>query len=103
MALAQLTSDFEYQGIPTNWKLSLCEDIKCRKLSERLSGKFQIHRTKSELINVYQVIKAQPEELIILLRQYEKKHSKQFYYEVRDRDIVSCRVTLIPMYLIMKI
>lgn len=45
-----------------------------------------INDTNSELINVYQVIKAQPEELIILLRQYEKKHSKQFYYEVRDRD-----------------
>lgn len=45
-----------------------------------------INDTNSELINVYQTIKSQPEELITLLREYEEKHSTNFYYEVRDMD-----------------
>ena len=45
-----------------------------------------INDTNTELINVYQMIKEQPEELIDLLGQYEKNHSKEYYYEVRERD-----------------
>lgn len=45
-----------------------------------------VNDTNSELINVYRVVKAQPEELITLLQQYEQKHSNEFYYEVRDID-----------------
>lgn len=45
-----------------------------------------INDTNSELINVYQVIKEQPNELIELLKKYEKKHCKEFYYLTRDLD-----------------
>lgn len=50
-----------------------------------------VNDANSELINVYQVIRDNSEELIQLLEQYEASHSKEFYYQIRniDRDIVS--------------
>lgn len=45
-----------------------------------------INDMNSELINVYHVIKDQPEALISLLKKYEKKHNKEFYYTIRSLD-----------------
>lgn len=41
-----------------------------------------------ELINAYQIIRDNPEELIELLRTHKDQHSSDYYYEVRswDRD-----------------
>lgn len=39
-----------------------------------------------ELINMYKVIKEQPEELVKLLKKHVEKHSKEHFYEVRKQD-----------------
>ncbi|RDX01042.1 DNA adenine methylase [Listeria kieliensis] len=39
-----------------------------------------------ELINVYNVIKNKPEELIDMLKHYKEKNSEEFFYEVRALD-----------------
>ena len=39
-----------------------------------------------ELIITYQIIKNNLEELIKLLKEYKKKHNKEFYYEIRSQD-----------------
>jgi len=39
-----------------------------------------------ELINTYNVIKNTPKELIKILSEYQKKHSKEFYYKIRELD-----------------
>lgn len=40
----------------------------------------------SELINAYNVVKNNPVELIENLNKFKKKHSKEFYYEIRALD-----------------
>ncbi len=40
----------------------------------------------SELINAYNVVKNTPLELINNLEKYKAKHSKEFYYQVREKD-----------------
>lgn len=39
-----------------------------------------------ELVNTYKTVKNSPEKLIKKLREFEKKHSKEFYYEIREMD-----------------
>jgi DNA adenine methylase len=39
----------------------------------------------SELITTYQAIKENPEEAIKVLKKHSKKHSKEYYYEIRDK------------------
>lgn len=39
-----------------------------------------------ELINCYNVIKNNPKELINLLSEYRKNHSKEIYYQIREQD-----------------
>ena len=39
-----------------------------------------------ELINTYKVIKNSPETLIKNLHEYKNRHSKEFYYQVREMD-----------------
>ncbi len=39
-----------------------------------------------ELINTYQVIKHFPSKLLDELKKFQQKHSKEFYYEVREWD-----------------
>ena len=48
-----------------------------------------INDANGELINVYNIIKQRPNDLIVLLKQYEKNHSKDEYYRLRnlDRDV----------------
>ncbi|AFI06699.1 DNA adenine methylase [Helicobacter cetorum] len=40
----------------------------------------------AELINAYEVLKNNPNALIIELQKFKKEHSKEFYYEVREWD-----------------
>jgi len=40
----------------------------------------------SELINTYNVVKNNPSELISSLEFYKERHSKEFYYEIREMD-----------------
>lgn len=45
-----------------------------------------INDINSELITTYRVIKKQPKELLKLLTEYEKKHSKDFYETLRSQE-----------------
>lgn len=45
-----------------------------------------INDFNAELINLYTVIKNAPEQLINALKTHSKKHSKDYYYEVRGWD-----------------
>lgn len=45
-----------------------------------------VNDTNVELINVYNIIKQQPTELIRLLKQYEEQHCEEFYYHLRNID-----------------
>jgi len=40
----------------------------------------------SELINTYNIVKNNPNELISNLEEFKKKHSKEFYYKTREID-----------------
>ena len=40
--------------------------------------------TNEELINCFTVVRDKPSELIESLLNHRKRHSKQYYYEVRD-------------------
>lgn len=40
----------------------------------------------NDLIITYQAIKENPEQLLKALKSYTKKHSKEYYYEVRDKN-----------------
>ena len=48
--------------------------------------KCTINDTNSELINCYQVIKQQPEELLTLCQQHQENNSKEYYYQLREQD-----------------
>jgi DNA adenine methylase len=50
------------------------------------SKKATINDLNSELINCYQVIKSQPEELFLLCQEHKKKNSKEYFYRLRDLD-----------------
>lgn len=45
-----------------------------------------INDSNEELINIYQVIKEQPEELINLLESHRDRNSQEYFYEVRSLD-----------------
>ena len=45
-----------------------------------------INDSNEELINIYQVIKAQPEELIALLQRHKEKNSQEYFYGIRSLD-----------------
>ena len=40
-----------------------------------------------ELVLTYDIIKNNLEELITLLKEYKKKHNKEFYYQIRSQDV----------------
>ncbi len=48
-----------------------------------------INDLNQELINVYLQIRDNPSQLLILLEEYQKKHSKDFYYTVRNIERTS--------------
>jgi len=39
-----------------------------------------------ELIQMYEVIRDRADELILILQEYKQKHSKKFYYEIREKE-----------------
>ena len=45
-----------------------------------------VNDTNEELINVYNIIKQQPRELIQILQEYEGQHSEELYYNIRNID-----------------
>lgn len=45
-----------------------------------------INDTNIELINCYQVIRDNPDELLKLCQQHQEKNSKEYYYSVREQD-----------------
>lgn len=45
-----------------------------------------INDTNSELINCYNVIRDNPDELLSLCQQHEKNNSKEHYYRLRSQD-----------------
>lgn len=45
-----------------------------------------INDSNEELINIYQVIKNQPEELIALLARHKERNSQEYFYEIRVLD-----------------
>lgn len=45
-----------------------------------------INDSNPELVNVYEQIKKAPEQVIELLQEHAQRHSKNYYYEVRERD-----------------
>lgn len=54
-----------------------------------------INDYNSELINVYNIIKSKPEELINILEDHKEKNSEEHFYETRalDRDILFNELT----------
>ena len=39
-----------------------------------------------DLVNCYNVVKNNVEELIVLLKNYKNQHSKEFYYQMREKE-----------------
>jgi DNA adenine methylase len=50
------------------------------------SKKATINDLNSELINCYQVIKTDPEELFLLCQEHKRRNSKEYFYSLRDLD-----------------
>jgi len=48
--------------------------------------KIYLSDINSELINTYNVVKTNPNELINNLENFKEKHTKEFYYETREID-----------------
>lgn len=53
---------------------------------EGFADHYYISDANEELILTYQTVRDQPGELLRLLKKFEKKHNKEFYYEVRSWD-----------------
>lgn len=49
--------------------------------------KIYLSDINEELITTYYIIKNNLEGLITLLKEYKKKHSKEFYYKIRSQDV----------------
>lgn len=49
-------------------------------------GKAVINDSNAELINIYEVIKEQPKELIACLKRHKEKNCQEYFYEVRSLD-----------------
>ncbi|MGL5831770.1 MAG: DNA adenine methylase, partial [Waterburya sp.] len=45
-----------------------------------------INDTNSELVNCYQVIRDQPEELLELCQHHRENNSQEYYYQLREQD-----------------
>ena len=54
--------------------------------TERLSREIFLFDHNEELINTYQVVRDKLEELIDVLAIHEKRHSKEYYYQIRSLD-----------------
>jgi DNA adenine methylase len=56
--------------------------------SKSRSNKVILSDSNEELINCFTVVRDKPSELIEVLLNHRKRHSKQYYYEVRDLESV---------------
>jgi DNA adenine methylase len=54
--------------------------------SKSKPNKVILSDTNEELINCFAVVRDKPSELIEVLLNHRKRHSKQYYYEVRDLE-----------------
>lgn len=45
-----------------------------------------INDFNGELINVYRMIREQPEELLALVTHHARNHSSDYYYRIREED-----------------
>ena len=54
--------------------------------SKSKPNKVILSDTNEELINCFAVVRDKPSELIEILLNHRKRHSKQYYYEVRDLE-----------------
>ncbi len=45
-----------------------------------------INDANTELINVYKIVKEQPEELILILEEHNRLHNRNYYYQIRNID-----------------
>jgi DNA adenine methylase len=54
--------------------------------SKSKPNKVTLSDTNEELINCFAVVRDKPSELIEVLLNHRKRHSKQYYYEVRDLE-----------------
>jgi DNA adenine methylase len=54
--------------------------------SKSKPSKVILSDTNEELINCFAVVRDKPSELIEVLLNHRKRHSKQYYYEVRDLE-----------------
>lgn len=52
----------------------------------RLVGKVTLFDTNEELMNTYEVVRDRVEELIDAVRDHKVRHSKNYFYEVRNLD-----------------
>lgn len=48
--------------------------------------KSTINDSNGELVNCYQVIRDQPEELLKLCQQHRENNTKEYYYQLREQD-----------------
>jgi DNA adenine methylase len=56
--------------------------------SKSRPNKVILSDTNEELINCFTVVRDKPSELIEVLLNHRKRHSKQYYYEVRDLESI---------------
>lgn len=55
-------------------------------LFDRQPKKAVINDSNEELINIYMVIKEQPEELIAVLEHHRNQNSQEYFYQIRSLD-----------------
>ncbi|MCF6297991.1 MAG: DNA adenine methylase [Flavobacteriaceae bacterium] len=48
--------------------------------------KIYLSDINNELVNVYNIVKTKPHELINNLEIFKEKHNKEFYYKIREKD-----------------
>lgn len=68
--------------------------------SQGLRGRSAFLRDMNfDLINTYQVIKNGVEPLILLLKEHARKHSKDYYYQVRSQHHLDDRVAIAARFI----
>lgn len=53
-----------------------------------------INDFNEDLINVYRVVKENPEELLILLEEHDRNNSEEYYYKIRSLDRLDIYTTM---------
>ena len=82
--LEKLPSDFENYHEPFLGGGALFFELYSRGLLD--GKKVFLSDINEELINTYMVVKKAPLKLLEILNDYKDKHSKEFYYKIREQD-----------------